>query len=238
MSRRERLRQLSGSGSIPTPGRRRPPGRSAPGWRRPASIALDIEPVILGRDVDPGDAVVDTAAELGVRHVLVASGPAARAAVVERFGELCRRAEPAGVVVVLEFLPIFTIATLGDAVGVVAGGRLTRAPASSSTRSTWPARAGGRTTWSRCRRSCSPTCSWPTLRTGSTTRLRPACATRRCTDGCCPGRGSSRSARRWRRSRTCRCRSSCGPRRSMQAFPDPTDRARAVLAATRRLLEG
>ena len=83
-------------------------------------IALDIEPVILGRDVDPGNAVVDTAAQLGVRHVLLASGPASRAAVVERYGaKLCRRAEPAGVRVVLEFLPIFTIATLGDALGVV-----------------------------------------------------------------------------------------------------------------------
>ena len=80
---------------------------------------LDMEPVILGRDVDPGDALVDTAGELGVRHVLVASGPASRAAVVDRFGELCDRAAPAGVTVVLEFLPIFTIATLHDAVAVV-----------------------------------------------------------------------------------------------------------------------
>jgi len=80
---------------------------------------LDMEPVILGRAVDPGDALVDTAAELGVRHVLVASGPASHAAVVDRFGELCDRAAPAGVVVVLEFLPIFTVATLHDAVAVV-----------------------------------------------------------------------------------------------------------------------
>ena len=80
---------------------------------------LDIEPVILGRGADPGDAIIDVAAELGVRHVLVASGPAERGAVVDRFGELCRRAEPAGVTVVLEFLPIFTIGTLGAAVGVV-----------------------------------------------------------------------------------------------------------------------
>ena len=80
---------------------------------------LDMEPVILGRDVDPGDALVDTAGELGVRHVLVAGGPASHAAVVDRFGELCDRAAPAGVTVVLEFLPIFTIATLHDAVAVV-----------------------------------------------------------------------------------------------------------------------
>ena len=80
---------------------------------------LDMEPVILGRDVDPGDALVDTAGELGVRHVLVAGGHASHAAVVDRFGELCDRAAPAGVTVVLEFLPIFTIATLHDAVAVV-----------------------------------------------------------------------------------------------------------------------
>jgi sugar phosphate isomerase/epimerase len=82
-------------------------------------VALDIEPVILGRGEDPGDALVDTAGELGVRHVLVASGPAERGAVVERFGELCERAASAGVVVVLEFLPIFTIATLAAAAAVV-----------------------------------------------------------------------------------------------------------------------
>src|SRR5215218_6314289 len=45
-------------------------------------VALDIEPVILGRGADPGDAIVDTAAEIGARHVLVASGPAPRAGVV------------------------------------------------------------------------------------------------------------------------------------------------------------
>ncbi|MET0579305.1 MAG: TIM barrel protein, partial [Ilumatobacteraceae bacterium] len=80
---------------------------------------LDMEPVILGRGADPGDALVDTAAELGVRNVLLASGPAERAAVVQRFGELCDRAAPGGVVVVLEFLPIFSVGTLADAVAVV-----------------------------------------------------------------------------------------------------------------------
>ena len=42
-------------------------------------VALDIEPVILGRDLDRGDAIVDVAGELGIRHVLVASGPAGAA---------------------------------------------------------------------------------------------------------------------------------------------------------------
>ena len=82
-------------------------------------IALDVEPVILGRGDDHGDALVDVAADLGARHVLVASGPAERAEVVDRFGALCERAAGSGVVVVLEFLPIFSVATLAAAVGVV-----------------------------------------------------------------------------------------------------------------------
>ncbi len=87
--------------------------------RASGTVALDIEPVILGRGDDPGDDLIDTAAALGARFVLVASGPASRSAVVERVGQLCDRAAPAGVVVVLEFLPIFSVATLNDAVGIV-----------------------------------------------------------------------------------------------------------------------
>jgi sugar phosphate isomerase/epimerase len=81
--------------------------------------ALDIEPVILGRGADTGDRVVDTAAELGARHVLMASGPAGRPEVLERFVSLCQRAAPAGVTVVLEFLPIFTVGSLPAAVDIV-----------------------------------------------------------------------------------------------------------------------
>jgi sugar phosphate isomerase/epimerase len=40
--------------------------------------------------------------------------------VAERFADLCERGRGAGLVVVLEFLPIFGIATLGDALEVVA----------------------------------------------------------------------------------------------------------------------
>lgn len=82
-------------------------------------VPLDIEPVILGRGHDAGDAIVDTAAELGIPHVLVASGLAEQAAVVARFGELCERAASSGTTIVLEFLPIFTVGCLADAVAVV-----------------------------------------------------------------------------------------------------------------------
>lgn len=82
-------------------------------------VALDLEPVIMGPDGDPGDALVDAAAGIGARHVLVASRVPVGAAVVDRFAALCDRAAPAGVVVVLEFLPIFPLAALRDAVAVV-----------------------------------------------------------------------------------------------------------------------
>ena len=81
--------------------------------------ALDIEPVILGRGTDPGDAVVDAAAEIGARHVLVAGGPAEPAAVLDRFATLCDRAAAAGTGVVLEFLPIFRVDRLAAAVRIV-----------------------------------------------------------------------------------------------------------------------
>src|SRR5689334_18496047 len=52
-------------------------------------VALDIEPVILGRGPDPGERLIDVAAEIGAQHVLVAGGPADPEVVLERFGELC-----------------------------------------------------------------------------------------------------------------------------------------------------
>lgn len=82
--------------------------------------ALDIEPVILGRGVDHGEAVIDAAAAIGARFVLVASGPASHGEVVDRMGVLTRYAAAVpGLTLVLEFLPIFTIGSLDAAVRVV-----------------------------------------------------------------------------------------------------------------------
>ncbi len=83
------------------------------------TIALDIEPVILGPDGDIGDRLIDAAIDVGARHVLVASRLDDHQLVADRFGALCDRAATAGVSVVLEFLPIFGIRNLGDALGVV-----------------------------------------------------------------------------------------------------------------------
>ncbi len=82
-------------------------------------VALDMEPIILSPEGDPGDRLIDAAAEVGAHHVLVASRLAERSAVAERFAELCQRAAPAGIELVLEFLPIFGIRTLRDAVAAV-----------------------------------------------------------------------------------------------------------------------
>jgi sugar phosphate isomerase/epimerase len=82
-------------------------------------VALDIEPVIFGRGPDHGEALIDAAVDMGVRHVLVASGPADRSEVVERFAALCDRATGSSLTLVLEFLPIFSIGSLDAAVSVV-----------------------------------------------------------------------------------------------------------------------
>ena len=87
--------------------------------RNTGVVALDMEPVILSPDGDPGEALLDAAAAIGVRHVLVASRLPVSSAVVERFGTLCDRAAAAHITLVLEFLPIFAIRTLAEAMTVV-----------------------------------------------------------------------------------------------------------------------
>ena len=197
---------------------------------------LDIEPVILGRGDDPGDELIDTAAMLGVRHVLVASGPASRAAVVDRYGELCRRAEPAGVRVVLEFLPIFTIATLGDALGVV---QEVASPIGGVLVDTLHlARSGG----GPADLADVPAELLPYLQLADApdrlddptpARLREEALHGRLL----PGQGQLPLDRTLASVPDVPVSVELRSQALMQAFPDPTERARAVLAATRRLLE-
>jgi len=197
---------------------------------------LDIEPVILGRGDDPGDELIDTAAMLGVRHVLVASGPASRAAVVDRYGELCRRAEPAGVRVVLEFLPIFTIATLGDALGVV---QEVASPIGGVLVDTLHlARSGG----GPADLADVPAELLPYLQLADApdrlddptpARLREEALHGRLL----PGQGQLPLDRTLASVPDVPVSVELRSQALMQAFPDPTERARAVLAATRRVLE-
>ncbi len=200
-------------------------------------IPLDIEPVILGRSTDPGDALVDTAAELGVQHVLVASGPASRAAVVDRFGELCRRAEPAGVRIVLEFLPIFTIATLADALGVV---QEVDSPSAGVLVDTLHlARSGG----GPADLVDVPPELLPYLQLADASHRLDDPTPARLRDEALhgrllPGQGELPLGETLVRVPDVPVSVELRSQALMQAFPDPTDRARAVLTATQRVLEG
>ncbi len=84
-------------------------------------VALDIEPIILGRGGDGGERLLDAAARLGVPYVLMASGGADDDRVTARLAELADHAatNAPGVRIVLEFLPIFSVSSLAQAVAIV-----------------------------------------------------------------------------------------------------------------------
>jgi sugar phosphate isomerase/epimerase len=88
-------------------------------------LALDIEPVLLGRGgpggSDGGERMIEIAAALGVGNVLVASGMVSHAEATERLATLAAHAAMVapGTMLVLEFLPIFSVATLAEAAAIV-----------------------------------------------------------------------------------------------------------------------
>lgn len=82
-------------------------------------VALDIEPVIVGRGRESGERMIDTGIEVGARHALVATGSADRAEVVEVLGALAERASGSGLRLVLEYVSIFSVSTLAEAVSIV-----------------------------------------------------------------------------------------------------------------------
>jgi sugar phosphate isomerase/epimerase len=196
---------------------------------------LDIEPVILGRDADPGDALVDTAGKLGVRHVLVAGGPASHAAVVDRFGELCDRAAPAGVTIVLEFLPIFTIATLHDAVAVVQ--EANRPNGGVLVDTLHLARSGGGVEDI----ATVPRSLFPYVQLADATARpddpSPASLREEALHGrLLPGEGALPLAATLAAIPSVPISVELRSRPLMERYPDPTERAKAVLAATRAVL--
>lgn len=84
-------------------------------------IGLDLEPIIPAPDHDDqGERVIETAAHLGVRHVLFTSRLPDLTATCDRFAELCVVATRVGVRLVCEFLPIFPLKSLSMALEVVA----------------------------------------------------------------------------------------------------------------------
>ncbi len=82
-------------------------------------VALDVEALFVTPDGDNGDRLVDAAAAIGAPNVLAISRGVEPGPFAERLAELCRRAQPAGISVCLEFTRLFTIADLATAVAVV-----------------------------------------------------------------------------------------------------------------------
>ena len=82
-------------------------------------IAVDMEVVRMGTDLDDGEALIDTAIELGARNILTVSSFTDPTETADRFAELCQRAEPAGIRVCIEFMRFTRVRTLADALDIV-----------------------------------------------------------------------------------------------------------------------
>ena len=82
-------------------------------------VALDIEPVILGRESIPARQSLTRPPRSAPGTCWSPVDRQSPSAVAERFGALCDRAVAAGTIVVLEFLPIFPVGTLAVAARIV-----------------------------------------------------------------------------------------------------------------------
>lgn len=87
-------------------------------------VALDVEPIIPADGaVDHAERLIEAAAQLGARFVLFTSRLKDHVATADRYAEACAMAEPHGMTVVCEFLPIFPLSTIDIATRIVAGVR-------------------------------------------------------------------------------------------------------------------
>lgn len=83
-------------------------------------VALDMEPIIPAEGADDhAPRLIDAAAHVGARFVLFTSRLKDHGATAGRYAEVCAMAEPHGITVVCEFLPIFPLSTLDIAASVV-----------------------------------------------------------------------------------------------------------------------
>ncbi|MCY3662846.1 MAG: TIM barrel protein [bacterium] len=91
-------------------------------WRLDGSgvAALDMEPIFVTPDGDCGFELIDAAAAVGARNVLTVSRGLEPARFADRFAELCDRAAPAGITVVVEPTVLYSVSTLAEAQQVVA----------------------------------------------------------------------------------------------------------------------
>lgn len=87
-------------------------------------VALDMEPIFVtaaddGSAVDNGDRVIDAAQVVGARNVLVVARGAEPGPFAERLAELCDRAAPAGINCTIEFMAFMSTTSLAQAVDIV-----------------------------------------------------------------------------------------------------------------------
>ena len=198
---------------------------------------VDVEVIRTGPDGDHGDAIVDAAVELGARNVLAISSFDDHSRTATRLAELCDRAAPGGVRVCIEFMRFTTVKNLADAIEVVT---LTDHPSAGILVDLLHVVRSG-TTFDEIRAAdphLFPYVQWcdaPAEPVGWSTR---EIITDALDDRCPPGEGGLDAAAFERlfaaevpfsmevRSKALR-----------DGFPDHTERAAHLLAATRRALE-
>ncbi len=82
-------------------------------------IALDMEPVFITPNGDHGDRMVEAAATIGARNLLVVSRGVDDERFGERFAELCDLAALHGIGCSIEFLAFMSVSSLGQTLGVL-----------------------------------------------------------------------------------------------------------------------
>ncbi len=82
-------------------------------------VALDIEPVFVTPDGDHGDRMIDAAAAVGARNLLVVSRGVDDDRFADRFAELCDRAVPHGIGCSIEFLAFMSVSSLRQSIDIL-----------------------------------------------------------------------------------------------------------------------
>lgn len=82
-------------------------------------IALDMEPIFVTPDGDHGERMIEAAATIGARNLLVVSRGVDDQRFAERFAELCDLAAPLGIGCSLEFMAFMSIRDLPQSLAVL-----------------------------------------------------------------------------------------------------------------------